>query len=322
MEVIGRWLLAVLAFASVGAASAQEYPAKPIRLIVATAPGGLMDVAARLLADYFERAFGQRVVVENRGGAGGVLAGDAVAKSAPDGYTIGQIQVGNVAINPFTVKDMPFDPLNDLVPVAPLTSSPVVVAIDARLPVATLGQFIALARREPGKLNYGSAGLGTIPHLAGELFSQSAGVQLTPVHYRGAGPAFNDLLAGQVQAIFVGLGVVRTHMAAGTVKVLAVSQGKRLQAAPEIPTAAEAGLPAFELTTWFGIVAPKGTPPRIVATLARQIHAMQDDPLVIARYAEGGLEALKESPEQFRARMLRDHERFRDIVKAAGLKPE
>jgi tripartite-type tricarboxylate transporter receptor subunit TctC len=322
MEVIGRWLLAVLAFASVGAASAQEYPAKPIRLIVATAPGGLMDVAARLLADYFERAFGQRVVVENRGGAGGVLAGDAVAKSAPDGYTIGQIQVGNVAINPFTVKDMPFDPLNDLVPVAPLTSSPVVVAIDARLPVATLGQFIALARREPGKLNYGSAGLGTIPHLAGELFSQSAGVRLTPVHYRGAGPAFNDLLAGQVQAIFVGLGVVRTHMAAGTVKVLAVSQGKRLQAAPEIPTAAEAGLPAFELTTWFGIVAPKGTPPRIVATLARQIHAMQDDPLVIARYAEGGLEALKESPEQFRARMLRDHERFRDIVKAAGLKPE
>jgi tripartite-type tricarboxylate transporter receptor subunit TctC len=316
---------AVLAFvfaSAVFTANAQEYPVKPIRLIVATAPGGLMDVAARLLADYFERAFGQRVVVENRGGAGGVLAGDAVAMAPADGYTIGQIQVGNVAINPFTVKDMPFDPLNDLVPVAPLTSSPIVVAITSRLPVNDLREFIALARREPGKLNYGSAGLGTIPHLAGELFAQSAGVKLTPVHYRGAGPAFNDLLAGQVQAIFVGLGVVRTHMAAGTVKVLAVSQGKRLQAAPEIPTSEEAGLPAFELNTWFGIVAPRGTPPRIVATLVRQIHAMQDDPLVLARYAEGGLEALKESPEQFRARMLRDHERFRDIVKTAGLKPE
>jgi tripartite-type tricarboxylate transporter receptor subunit TctC len=251
-----------------------------------------------------------------------VLAGDAVAKAPADGYTIGQIQVGNVAINPFTVKDMPFDPLNDLAPVAPLTSSPVVVAITSRLPVNDLREFIALARREPGKLNYGSAGLGTIPHLAGELFAQSAGVKLTPVHYRGAGPAFNDLLAGQVQAIFVGLGVVRTHMVAGTVKVLAVSQAKRLQAAPEIPTSEEAGLPAFELNTWFGIVAPKGTPPRIVATLVRQIHAMQDDPVVLARYAEGGLEALKESPEQFRARMLRDHERFRDIVKTAGLKPE
>ena len=156
----------------------------------------------------------------------------------------------------------------------------------------------------------------------GQLFAQSAGVQLTPVHYRGAGPAFNDLLAGQVQAIFVGLGVVRTHMAAGTVKVLAVSQTQRLQAAPQIPTAAEAGLPAFELTTWFGIVAPKGTPPQIVAVLVKQIHAMQDDPQVLARFAEGGLDPLKENPEQFRARMLRDHERFRAIVKAAGLKPE
>jgi len=303
-------------------AQAQDYPVKPIRLIVATAPGGLMDVPARLMADYFEKAYGQRVVVENRGGGGGVMAGDAVAKAAPDGYTLAQIQVGNVAINPYTVKDMPFDPLADLAPVAPLTSSPVVVAVDARLGVGSLSDFIAAAKREPGKLNYGSAGPGTIPHLAGELFCQVAGVRLTPVHYRGAGPALADLLAGQVQAIFVGLGVVRTHMAAGTVRVLAVSQAQRLQAAPQIPTAAEAGLPAFELTTWFGIVVPKGTPPQIIAVLVKQIHAMQDDPQVLARFAEGGLEPLKESSEQFRARMLRDHERFRALVKAAGLKPE
>src|SRR5205823_6469811 len=174
------------------AAQAQEYPSKPIRLIVATAPGGLMDVPARLMADYFEKTYGQRLVVENRGGGGGVMAGDAVAKAAPDGYTLAQIQVGNVAINPYTVKDMPFD-------------------------------------------------------------------------------ALADLLAGQVQAIFVGLGVVRTQ---STVRVLAVSQSKRLAAAPDIPTAAEAGLPGFELTTWFGVVAPRGIPERIVTQLNRQIHAM------------------------------------------------
>lgn len=160
-----------------------------------------------------------------------------------------------------------------------------------------------------------------IPHLAGELFAHAANIQLTAVHYRGAGPALTDLLSGQVQAIFVGLGVVRTHMAAGTVRVLAVSQPKRLQAAPEIPTSEEAGLPAFELNTWFGIVAPKGTPERIVATLTRQIHAMQDDPTVQKRFAEGGLEVLKETPAQFGARWRRDHEKFRAIVRAAGLKP-
>ena len=247
------------------------------------------------------------------------MAGDAVAKAAPDGYTLAQIQVGNVAINPYTVKDMPFDPLADLAPVAPLTSSPVVVAVDARLGVGSLSDFIAAAKREPGKLNYGSAGPGTIPHLAGELFCQVAGVRLTPVHYRGAGPALADLLAGQVQAIFVGLGVVRTQSA---VKVLAVSQGKRLAAGPAIPTAAEAGLPGFELTTWFGVVAPRGTPERIVTQLNRQIHAMLDDPLVQKRLGEGGLEPLKETPAQFGSRMRRDHERFRDIVRAAGLKAE
>ena len=311
----------ILAAASVWA-NAQDYPAKPIRLIVATAPGGLMDVAAHTLVDYFQKAYGQRMFVENRGGAGGVLAGDAIAKAPPDGYTLGQIQVGNVAINPFLVKNMPFDPLSDLVPVAPLTSSPVVVTINAQLPATNLAELIALARREPGKLNYGSAGPGTIPHLSGELFAQSAKVRLTAVHYRGAGPALTDLLAGQVQIIFVGLGVVRSHLAAGTVRALAVSQPERLSGAPDIPTAAEAGLPGFEVNTWFGIVAPKGTPEGIVATLVRQIHAMQDDPSVQKRLADSGLEPLNESPGQFRARMLRDHERFREIVQAAGLKAE
>jgi tripartite-type tricarboxylate transporter receptor subunit TctC len=298
-------------------ASAQDYPTKPIRYIVATAPGGLMDVPARLLADYFERRYGHRLVIENRGGGGGVMAGDALAKAAPDGYTLAQIQVGNVAINPFTVKDMPFDPLRDFAPVSTLTSSPVVVTVDGRLGVNTLQEFIALAKTRA--LNYGSAGIGTIPHLAGELFAHAAGLKLTPVHYRGAGPALNDLLAGQVQAIFVGLGVVHSQPA---LKRLAVSQSKRLAAAPEIPTAAEAGLPAFEVNTWFGVVAPRGTPDAIVTQLNRQIHAALDDATLQKRLVDGGLEPLEETPAQFGARMRADHERFREIVKAAGLKPE
>lgn len=300
-------------------AQAQDYPSKPIRLIVATAPGGLMDVPARLMADYFEKTYGQRLVVENKGGAGGVMAGDAVAKAAPDGYTLAVIQVGNVAINPFIVKNMPFDPLKDLAPVAPLTSSPVVVTISASLPAKDLREFIALARREPGKLNYGTAGPGTIPHLSGELFSQVADVRLTPVHYRGAGPALADLLAGQVQAIFVGLGVVHAQAAAGKVRILAVSQASRLRAAPEIPTAAEAGLPGFEINTWFGVVAPHGTPEPIVSLLNREVHAMLDDPAVQSRLMAGGLEPLKESPQEFGARMRRDRERYEPIIKAAGL---
>src|SRR4051812_40350261 len=298
-------------------AQAQDYPSKPIRYVVATAPGGLMDVPARLLADYLEKRYGHRLVVENRGGGGGVMAGDALVKSAADGYTLLQIQVGNVAINPFTVKDMPFDPLRDFAPVSTLTSSPVVVAVDGKLGVNTLREFIALAKNRP--INYGSAGIGTIPHLAGELFAQAAGVKLTPVHYRGAGPALNDLLAGRVQAIFVGLGVVRSQP---SVKVLVVSQPKRLAAAPDIPTSAEAGLPAFELNTWFGVVAPRGTPEAIVNQLNREIHAALDDATVHKRLLDGGLEPLKETPAQFGARMRADHERFREIVKAAGLKPE
>src|SRR3982751_4810708 len=253
-------------------AAAQDYPSKPIRYIVATPPGGLMDLAARLLADYMEKRYGHRLVVENRGGGGGVLAGDAVAKAAPDGYTLAQIQVGNVAINPFTVKDMPFDPMRDFAAVLTLTSSPVLITVDARLGGNTLQEFIALAKREPGKLNYGSAAPRTIPHLSGELFCEAAGVRLTPVHYRGAGPALNDLLTGQVQAIFVGLGVVRSHAQGGAVKMLAVSQPRRLAAAPDVPTSAEAGLPAFEVNTWFGDVAPRGTPEPIVNQLNREIH--------------------------------------------------
>jgi tripartite-type tricarboxylate transporter receptor subunit TctC len=305
-----------------GAARADSYPSRPVRFIVTTAPGGLMDVAARLFAESFDTQFHQNLLVENRGGAGGNLGVETMIQSAPDGYTLAQIQIGNVAINPFVYKNLPFDIFKDAAPVAPLTSSPILIMASAKLPVTNLRELIALAEREPGKLNVGTAGAGTAPHLAAELFAKAAGIKLTMIHYRGAGPAVADLAAGQVQLSFVGLGAVRGQLGAGLVKALAVSQPRRLQGAPDIPTTAEAGLPSYEFVTWFGVVAPRGTPPQVIDTLVRAIHTMQDDPAVRKRLSQSGMEPLKESPAEFAARMRRDYDRLGPVVKAAGLKPE
>ena len=178
------------------------------------------------------------------------------------------------------------------------------------------------SKQQPGKLNYGSGGAGTVPHLAGEMFAAAAGIKLTHVPYRGVGPAVNDLIGGHIQLTFAGWGAIRAAVEANRAKVLAVAQPQRLQAAPQIPTSAEAGLPGYEFLTWFGIVAPKGTPAPIVAKLAQQIHAMQNDPTVQSQLAAGGLEALKETPAEFGARMRRDYQRFGDIIKAAKLTPQ
>ena len=239
-----------------------------------------MDVAARVAAESLDKSLGQRLVIENRSGSGGNIGAEAVAKAEPDGYTLGLIQIGNVAINPYVYPDMTFDPFTDLVPVAPLTSSAILVVANAKVPANDLRELIALAKREPGKLSYGSAGNGTAPHLAGEMFKAAAGVDILHVPYRGAGPAVNDTVGGHVQLTFVGLGAVRGPVDAGLLKILAVAQSQRLKSAPQYPTSAEAGLPGYEFVTWFGIVAPKGTPAPVIAKLVQHIHAMQDDPEV------------------------------------------
>ena len=322
MNWLRRWCMAwITVTAATLAASAQDYPTKPIRLIVVTAPGGLMDVAARITAEHVGKALGQTIVIENRPGGGGNLGAEAVAKAPPDGYTIGLIQLGNVAINPHLYKDLTFDPLNDLAPVAPVTSSAILV-IAGNTVADDLKGLIALAKQQPGKLNYGSGGAGTVPHLAGEMFAAAAGIKLTHVPYRGVGPAVNDLIGGHIQLTFAGWGAIRAAVEANRAKVLAVAQPQRLQAAPQIPTSAEAGLPGYEFLTWFGVVAPKGTPAPIVAKLAQQIHVMQNDAAVQRQLTAGGLEALKESPEQFGARIRRDHQRFGAIIRAANLTPQ
>src|SRR3954454_23065730 len=217
-------------------AQAQEWPTKPIRLIIATAAGGLMDVAARVLADSLDKSLGQRLVIENRSGSGGNIGAEAVAKSDPDGYTLGLVQIGNVAINPHIYTDMTFDPLVDLVPVAPVTTSAILVVANAKVPANDLKELIALAKKEPGKMSYGSGGAGTAPHLAGEMFKAAAGVDILHVPYRGVGPAVNDMAGGHIQLTFAGLGAVRAPADAGLAKILAVAQSHRLKAAPQFPT--------------------------------------------------------------------------------------
>jgi tripartite-type tricarboxylate transporter receptor subunit TctC len=314
--------IAALPF-GIHAASAQNYPtARPIRMVIPAAAAGASDIIARVTADHLEKTLGQRVIVDSRPGAGGNLGADIVAKSPPDGYTLCMIQVGNVAINPFVFKDMPFDALTDLTPIAPVVNLTEVVAINDNLPVKSVKDLVALAKREPGALNYGSAGTGTTSHFAGVLFELMGGIKMTHVPYRGAAPALVDVAAGQVQVAFVGLGSAKNLIGPGRVRVLAVGNLKRLAAAPEIPTVDESGVPGYEFIAWFGIVGPKGMPQPIVDTLNQHVAMLLDDPAVQKRFEDAGMEPLKETPAQFTSRIKADYVKFQKVVKAAGIQPE
>ena len=304
-------------------AAAQAYPtAKTIRIIVPAAASGVSDVLARLTADYLGRSLHQTVIVEDRPGAGGNVGADVTAKAPPDGYTLCMITVGNVAINPFIYKSMPFDALTDLVPVAPVAELPQIVVINAALPVHSLKELIAYAKQRPGKLNYGSAGVGTTTQLAAELFAEMGGIKLVHVPYRGAAPAVQDTAAGQVQMTFVGLGSAQPLLGTGKIRILAVASKQHLAAAPDIPTAAESGLPGYEFSTWLGLVTARGTPKDAIATLNRTVSAMVADPATEKRLIDSGLQPMHATPEQFAARIRADYKKFGDLVKVAGLKPE
>ena len=325
MRNVGMAIRRVFAVAAVillaaGAALAQAYPAKPIRLIVPAAPGGITDISARITADYVGRALNERVVVENKAGAGGNLGVDMVAKSPPDGYTLVMVNVGNVTNNPWLYKDMPFDAMNDLIAVAMIGDAPHAVSSHIGVPAKTLQELITYAKANPGKLNYGSPGNGTMPHLAGALFARVVGIEIVHVPYRGAGPAAVDLGAGQIQLTFVGWGSVQNQVRAGTVRVLAVARGERQKAMPDVPTTAEAGLPNFEPINWFGVIAPRGTPPAAVALLHKHVRAMLDDAEVMKRLEDSGIEPIRETTEQFAARIKADYQKWGEVIRGANIK--
>jgi tripartite-type tricarboxylate transporter receptor subunit TctC len=303
-------------------AQAQNYPAKPIRMIVTAAGGGLTDVMTRSLADHVQRTLGQPMIVENRPGAGGATAVEYVARSPADGYTLVIVNVGNAAIAPWVSKALPYDPLKDLTGIAPVGEVPSLFAIHDKLPVKTLKEFLAYAKANPGKINYASAGNATMPHLAAEVLSHMTDISMVHVPYKGGLPAALDLGAGRVHLGLLGIASVRTQLASGQVRVLAVAAPKRLVALPDVPTFEEAGLQGYEVTNWFGILAPTGTPRGIVQTLNREIGLAYESPKVAAQFTAAGILPMKESVEQFQKRIVSDHAKWRDIVQKAGIKPE
>ena len=303
-----------------GAASAQSYPSKTIYLVAGTAPGGITDTLARLSADGLSAKLGRPVVVENKAGATGNLAIEHVAKSPPDGYTLLLVAGGNVVITPFLYASLPFDPLNDIVPVFNIAGAPQLLVVPASLPVKDLTEFIALARANPGKLNYASAGPGSTTHLAADHFARLAGVQLVHVPYRGAGPALADLIAGRVQMLSVGLSPVQAYLKSGTLRALAAASKTRLAAAPDVPTSAEAGLPGWEMTTWFGIFAPKGTSSAIVQAVNASMQSVIDDPRTRKRLLDSGIEPIGGPAAVFAERVRADYRAWEQVVKASGVK--
>lgn len=315
-------IAAVPAFCLPAHAQEPAFPIKPVRMIVTAAAGGITDIMARLIQDSVSRGLGQQMIVENKPGAGGIIATDYVAKSAPDGYTLVIVNVGNVAIVPWITKSLPYDPLNDLVGVAAVGEVPSIVAINDKLPVKTLKEFIEYAKQNPGKINYGSAGNGTIPHLAGEVLSHLTGIKMVHVPYKGAAPAAVDLAAGRVQLGLVGIGTVKGQIAGGQVRVLAVAAPTRLTALPDVPTFDQAGVSGYDVTNWFGVMAPKGTPRAAVQAINTQINHALEDPQVVQRLAAAGILALRESAEQFQKRVNSDYAKWRDVVRQAGVKAQ
>ncbi|MGE3935517.1 MAG: Bug family tripartite tricarboxylate transporter substrate binding protein [Rhodospirillaceae bacterium] len=308
--------------AATAAAVAQDYPSKTVHLVVPAAPGGITDIMARLMAEHVGRALNQRMVVENKPAGGGNVGIGSVAQAAPDGYTLLLANVGQIACNPWLYKDVPFDTMKELVGVGPVGAGPSILMVNAALPVATAKEFIAFAKANPGKLNYGTAGPAGMPRIVGEQFNHVYGVEVASIPYRGAAPAAVGLGAGEVQAGFIALGSVKAQVQAGTIRLLAVVSPRRLSGAPDLPTFDEAGLPGFDLLNWFGVVAPAGTPRPAIEKLNLAMKAMVDEPAVRARFAEAGIEAMAEPPADFDARIRRDYEKYGEIIKRTGMRVE
>ena len=274
---------------SLGAqAQAQTYPAKPITMIVPFAPGGTVNLMGRLLANRMSEALGQTVIVENKPGGGGSIGANFVAKAPADGYTLLLATMGQQSIQPLLTKNLPYDAIKDFAPVALFSTVPNVLAVSADLPAKTVAELVEYAKQHPGKLNMASAGMGSVNHLTGELFMYRSGAKFEHVPYRGAGPATADLLSGQVQVLFANLPNVLAYIKPGKVRVLAVASEQRSPAIPDVPTLAEAGVKDAVVESWYGVMAPAGTPPEVIRKLQDTVIDLAKDPSMIAHLAEQG----------------------------------
>ena len=305
-----------------GIAQAQQpWPTKPIRLIVTSPAGGPSDIAARIIGQRLTETLGQAVVIDNRGGANGIVGTEMVANAPPDGYTIGMVQAG-LAINPSLYARVPYDPLKDFAPITQAISVPNVLVVHPSLGVNSVAELVAAAKARPEEIPFASAGNGSSGHLALELFQMSAGVRFNHVPYKGGAPAINELLGGHVKALFSLALVATPHVRSGKIKGLAVSSGQRSAVAPELPTIAESGYPGFEVVGWFGILAPAKTPPAIVAKLHDEIVRVLKMPDTRQRLASQGADVVASTPGEFAAYIKSETERWAKVIKSAGIHME
>ena len=315
-----KFLVVVWAVLTIATAMAAEYPARPIRFIVPTAPGGAPDMNARLIATELARQIGQQVVVDNRPGASGVIGMEMIGRSAPDGYTIGYGTNTGLVANRSVIAKLPYDPDKDFHMVVQLLVGLNVLVVTPSLPVKTVQELIDYAKKNPGKLTFGSAGNGTSNHVAGELFKLLTGTQIVHVPYKGSSQADTDLIAGRVQLIFENVGPILPHINAGRVRALGVTSLKRSSILPDVPTISEAGVPGYELTTFAGIIVPVGVPKAIVARLNAEINKAIALPGMKDKYAAIGYELVGGTSEQFEALVKKEIVKWADVVKRAGVK--
>ena len=317
-----RKLCALAALALVLPVAAQTYPSKPIRFVVPYPAGGPLDSVARLLAQKVGESVKQPVVVDNKPGAGGNIGADLVAKSPPDGYTILMGAVATHAINPTLYASMPYDAARDFTPVTQVASTPNVLVVNPAVPATDVKSFVAHAKANPGKLNFGSGSTGSAGHLAGELFNAQAGVKMTHVPYKGAAPAMQDLLGGRIDLMFDNLASSLAQVKAGKVRALAVTTARRSSLAPELPTIAESGLPDFDISTWFGVFAPAGVPREVVDRLHAEFTRALAAPDVREKMLALGAEPVGTRPEEFAAYSRREAEKYARVIKASGAKAD
>ena len=324
MSTAVRQLAVSFALALAGTASIAQvegYPSKPIKLILPFPPGGGTDILGRVIAEKLGANLGQPVVVENRGGAGGNDGAEAAAKSPPDGYTL-VLVAPSLAISPSIYTKLNYDPIRDLAPVGLVGVVPNVLITDPALPARDLAEFIALAKSKPGAMNFGSGGNGTSNHLAGELFNVKAGVKLVHVPYKGVNLAMNEVLAGRIQLVVIGIPAALPFIQAGRLRALAVIAPRRASTLPNVPTVAEAGLANYEVTTWYGILAPAGTPKPIVERLNAELVKIMHAPDMQEKLAATGTEPRTSTPEEFAEYIKQETAKWREVVREAGLKPE
>lgn len=316
-------MVAALALAgAAGAVDAQTYPDKPIHLVAPFPAGGLADILARAVGEEIGKTLGQLVIVENRSGAGGNIGADMVAKSAPDGYTLLMSSAGILTANPFLYPKMPFDAETAFVPVTNVADMPMMVVVNPKLQAKSLGELVAFAKVNPNKLNFGSPGVGTTGHLGLAMLMYAADIKIAHVRYRGAAPAVADLVAGQIDGVVDNPPNVLTHVQAGNLRALAVAAKTRMPLLPDLPTAAEAGVKNYEASSWFGVLAPAGTPPAIVARLHKDIVVALQKPAMVERFAKLGARLVGNTPQEFAAQIKRERQQWGEIIRAQQIKAD